>query len=857
MKALLRMYFFVGTVILATHYSHAQVVDPGFPITDVYQPATVRAVLRQADGKYLVGGSFLKINGIAIPSGLIRLNADGSIDQQFTTTAAVQTAPYALRQLPSGRILLFSPGTITVAGQSFRNLVQLNPDGTLGPALATGTGSPGGSGRVVAVQPDGKILLGGLFTSFNGVASPYFVRLNTDGTVDTQFTTNLGTGFTGGITAMLVQPDGKIVVGGRFQNFNGTGRRLLVRLLADGSYDSSFVPVVAGPSYAFVAHIALDPRNNDIVIEGAGLQNQSGTFQSMLRLTSTGSQDPQFLAGSGQGCYLTDYGGNDQLAIDTQGRIVQGGCFERFNGRQTVVNSSLVRLLPTGAPDPQFPTGPTLLGSINHVLLEPNGRVVVAGNFKKAVGTDGASIVRLESNAQPDTTFQAQLLAAGQINKLLTQPDGKILLAGRFTDINGLPASNVARLNANGSRDATFVNSGPDYTVESIALQPDGRILVGGNFKAVAANTAPLVARLQANGAYDATFTTSIAPLNASDDVSAIVVQADGNVVIGGSSLSFAGGARGTLHRLLSNGQLDQAYEANVRVASSQIQVLSLALLPDGRLYSGGFYSPSNAPTYTSPALIRLNNDGTLDPTFALPASGTELAVFQVLPLAGGQVLAAGRFANYNGVPRVNMVRLNANGTVDTGFNANINYFNLAGADIYCVVPQPNGRLLIGSTLSIQINGVNQGPLVRLLPDGTLDTSFAANSTLVNGYVYGAAVQVDGGIVVAGQFERIAGQPRVSLARLTAPQVLVAARSAAQTATTSWPVPARSWLYVAADLAQHPSDLTLFDMQGRRVLSMQPVQAVSKLDIRRLPAGVYLLRVDYADGPVTRRVIVQ
>lgn len=853
MKHLLRAAALGAALLLSTApLSQAQTLDPTFPVTDVYQPATVRALLRQADGKYVVSGNFIRANGTASPR-LLRLNADGSLDQAFTTLANAQTAPVGLRQLPSGRLLLLGSGTLSVGGQSYRNLVQLNADGSVGPSLLTGTGSSG-LAKVVRVQPDGKILLGGTFTAFNGVASANFVRLNADGSVDTQFAANMGTGFTGEVTTMLVQPDGKIVVGGRFTNFNGTGLRMLARLNADGTVDGSFAPVVNGPSYAYVAHLGLDPRTNNLIIEGSGLQTPGGNFQFIQRLTTTGAYDPQFSPASGQtSCFATDFSGNDQLLVDDQGRVLLGGCFESYYGAPAPVNSSLVRLLPNGTLDPAFAPGPNLLGTINGLVLQPDGSVVAAGNLKTAFATNGASIVRLSGTAQPDASFQADLLAAGYVNTLLSQPDGKVLVAGRFTNVSGQPASNLLRLNPDGSRDASFTTAGPDYLVESLALQPDGKILVGGRFRKVAGSAAPLVARLQPGGQFDPSFSTSLIPNGTSSSVSALAVQADGSVLVGGTTLSFTGTFGTALHRLLPSGQTDQAYEASLTASPvKQEQVLSLALLPDGRLYSSSFYYATNpAP---GPVLVRRNPDGMLDPTFAVPTATSGDWVQHVLPLPGGKVLAAGSFASYNGVARVDLARLNADGSVDTGFDAGLT----AGSSLNQVTVQPNGRLLLSANVSARVGGVSKGPLVRLLPDGGLDNTFAASPALIAGSVYSTLVQADGGIMVGGQFSQVDGQPRLSLARLTAPQVLATAPAALADATTeAWPNPVHSVLHLRLNPALQPRRAELLDLTGRLVRTQPLTSATADVSVQQLPTGLYLLRVTYASGPVTRRIVVE
>jgi uncharacterized delta-60 repeat protein len=279
--------------------------------------------------------------------------------------------------------------------------------------------------------------------------------------------------------------------------------------------------------------------------------------------------------------------------------------------------------------------------------------------------------------------------------------------------------------------------------------------------------------------------------------------------------------------------------------------VLSLALLPDGRLYSSSFYYATNPNP--GPVLLRRNADGTLDPTFTVPTVASGALVNQVLPLPGGQVLAAGSFASYNGTPRTDLVRLNANGSVDASFDAGLT----AGADVGHVTVQPNGRLLISSSFFLRVGGVSMGPLVRLLADGAYDNSFAAGPGLISGSVYSTLVQADGGIVVGGQFSAVDGQPRLGLARLTAPQVLAAAPATADATTEAWPNPVHDVLHLRLNPALHPQRLELLDLTGRVVRQQAAPSATADVPVQLLPAGLYLLRVTYAAGPVTRRIVLK
>src|SRR5690606_36450331 len=147
---------------------------------------SVLSTVIQADGKIIVGGDFTSFNGTII-NRIARLNTDGTLDTDF------------------------------------------NP----------GTGFNYGV-RSTVIQVDGKIIVGGGFTSFNGTIINRIARLNTDGTLDTDF--NPGTGFSSGVYSTALQVDGKIIVGGDFTSFNGVSRGRIARLNTDGTLDTDFNP---------------------------------------------------------------------------------------------------------------------------------------------------------------------------------------------------------------------------------------------------------------------------------------------------------------------------------------------------------------------------------------------------------------------------------------------------------------------------------------------------------------------------------------------------------------------------------------------------------------------------------------
>jgi len=254
-------------------------------------------------------------------------------------------------------------------------------------------------------------------------------------------------------------------------------------------------------------------------------------------------------------------------------------------------------------------------------------------------------------------------------------------------------------------------------------------------------------------------------------------------------------------------------------------------------LLSGAFGSPGAAQT--------------LDASFIASTFYAPGTVYSVLEQPDGKVLVGGTFSAYGGTTRANIARLNPDGSLDAGFVPPAS----ATGSVNCILLQPNGRMLLSGTYAAAGLPTN---LTRLLLNGQADASFAATA-VPNSTVRALLIQPDGKIVLGGSFTSVDGQPSQDLARITAPSVLsVAAPQAVANRTKVWPVPAHTNLMVAPDASAHPQALDLLDLLGRTVHhQLLNGAAPVSLPVANLPAGMYLLRVSYAEGAVVRRVQVQ
>jgi uncharacterized delta-60 repeat protein len=196
---------------------------------------TVNTLTLQSDGKILVGGYFGSYQGVGA-NIIIRLNSDGSRDTSFNIGTGFDNWVYSLSLQSDGKILV-GGGFTSYQGVGANRIIRLNSNGSRDTSFNIGTGFDNWVYRL-ALQSDGKILVGGDFTSYQGVEANIIIRLNSDGSRDTSF--NIGTGFNNWVYSLSLQSDGKILVGGGFTSYQGVGANYIIRLNSDGSRDTSF-----------------------------------------------------------------------------------------------------------------------------------------------------------------------------------------------------------------------------------------------------------------------------------------------------------------------------------------------------------------------------------------------------------------------------------------------------------------------------------------------------------------------------------------------------------------------------------------------------------------------------------------
>ncbi len=340
--------------------------------------ARVLSTAMQGGGKILVAGDFNSMGGQP-RDRIARLNPDGTPDPDFAPV--VNGSVTCMAVLADGGIIIGGDFS-TVGGQSRQRLARLNEDGTLDENFNPGIS--GGSSpylHCMALQADGKLLIGGTFTSVGGTGRSRIARLNPDGTLDAAF----NPGANGTVRTVAIQADGKIVAGGQFGTFAGGTRAYIARVGADGVLDADFDPVMN----SYVNCLALQ-KDGKIVVGGEF--NLVGTVARNFaaRLNADGDMETAFNPAPNAPVRC--------LAVQTDGKIYIGGDFQSLG---TTARNRLARLGPDGVPDATFI--PSAGSTVHSVTLQADGKVVVGGNFTSFGGQTRNRVVRLENDSATDS----------------------------------------------------------------------------------------------------------------------------------------------------------------------------------------------------------------------------------------------------------------------------------------------------------------------------------------------------------------------------------------------------------------------------------------------------------------------
>jgi len=481
---------------------------------------SLQALAVQADNKVLLGGSFFGLNGTYDLPKLLRTSADGVRDETFTQLVPNSEGGYSLaaNYFEAITSLLALPDRIVVGGWYSSTIFNGNPlyhdarifilaggDGAWVSSLTfrsrpkNTTGSTNSDVLALARRSDGKPLAGGSFTQ-EDYAGTYYYGLclfsSTTWQPDGSFKPVVGG--QPDVRSLALQTDGKLLTAGDFYLVDSTPENGLARFSASGSLDTTLTtPLVEGG----VINSVLARNDGKLVVGGYFYYISDTSVYRDIALLSAGGV---FESGNAVGMH-------NALALATDNKVLtalyHNPGIKGLNADLTV-DSSFV-------PGSGIPNSQTEY--VNTVVVQTDGKILVGGSFSSFSGVARQNIVRLNSDGSIDNTFVPPAFTIfyglSEVYAIALQPDGKILLAGRFSTVGGVASPTVVRLNSNGSVDASFQAPFGDFgsTAYALALQPDGRILVGGGMQIVEGESIyNSLVRLHPNGSRDSTFSSSV-----------------------------------------------------------------------------------------------------------------------------------------------------------------------------------------------------------------------------------------------------------------------------------------------------------------------------------------------------------
>lgn len=671
--------------------------------------AGVFGLVVQQDGSVVACGSFQNVDG-RVHRRMVRVSPSGSVDDGFNPN--VDDDIYALALMENDHLLI-GGSFFSVNGTPRSRIARLDSNGVLDTGF-----DPGAAGFVfaIAVQSDGQYLVGGDF----GVT-----RIDSAGTVDSIFNPNAD----GAVRSIAAQADGRIFLGGDFQNLGTDARRGIALVNADGSLVTAFDAGANGN----VGGIALQADGKILVTGGFGtIGTQSRNFVARLSgypapqaLTVPSTIRVQWLRSGGPeltsvffnqsndgGISWTGLGYGTRIAggweitgvnlltsdtVNAVGRTASGG----GNG-----SSGLVETVATfPVLDPDFLPNPD--GAVFAMAMQPDGQIVAGGSFSDLDGSPRANLARVGFDGVLDPGFTAS--TDSSVRSIAVLNDGRLLIAGTFTLVNSASKVGLARLNPDGSTDLTFTID-VDAAVNCLLVQPDGKILLGGAFSQCGGAARNRLARLNADGTLDATFDPGVT----GNAVHSLARQQNGDILIGGDFTQVVGTNRNNLARINATGSLDVSFDPNVNGA-----VFAMVVQPgSGKITLGGGFSLVG--TTARNFFARVLSSGAVDAGFDPAPNG----LVQTLVLqADGKLVVGGEFDQLAGLARHKVARLNADDTVDGGFDPNADGF--AYPSLYA-----DGRVLLGGFFST-VNGATRNRMALLNNVAAKQTLSAIQPTAV------------------------------------------------------------------------------------------------------------------------------
>ena len=818
MKVKLVLFMLLGCLI---SFSQSGEIDTTFGINGKVVTGfgtnnnTANAVAFQTDGKFIVGGTYVSNRGDN-DFALARYNSDGTLDTTFGSEGKVITNFGNSNYNYINSIYVLSDGKIMVIGTS--GMVSLAPKLAIVRYHINGTidESFGTNGKIISslipyspygnklvFQPDGKFLITSC-KQYSSDPNYYFgvERYSPEGVLDTTFGTDgqavssFGNGQS--IPASLaLQPDGKILVAGRYQPTNA--RQLaLMRFTAEGSIDTTFDSdgkIVTNFGNGSVSEAIDVSVNSNGKISVTGIVHTTPRNFGLVQYNSNGSLDTSF-DGDGKAtiAFQSNFETINSVTRQSDGKflvVIKSDDFvlttadfivRRYNSDISLDTSFGV----DGQTSAAFTTG---MNESQAAGIASDGKIVVVGKAAAAefANTDFA-IARYSANGILDTSLHSdgKITSAfekgnDQLTHVLMLPDDAFITVGtsgyRLSNNSTYKDIVLSKFNANGTLDSSFGVLGKvvsvfgqnNNAITAAALQPNGKIIVANTYYNVSLGNSFLyeLIRYNANGSLDTLFGTN-GKISLSIESSTIAIQPDGKIVVGAMGAPNTANAGYNIFKFNENGTPDTSFDTDgcaiVTFGTTYYGEMAVLLQPDGKIVITG--AASNPEVFNNtPAFVaaRLNSNGSLDATFGTNGKAVGLINDNCFAHAGflqpdGKILIAGISFGSGGI-YFSTLRYTENGMLDTAYGTDGTTSTNLFYDyriINHVLLQPDGKFLVALSKYNQPLNSYDFRIRRFNPDSTYDNDFGGpvgvTTSFFNGYdeAFAMGLQSDHKIIVGG-----------------------------------------------------------------------------------------------------------
>jgi len=689
----------------------AQVIDVDFN-PSFNTPTSINSVIELEDGKLIIGGNFSNVNN-SRQNGLAFLNSDGSLDERINLGEGLKGAINEMILASDGNIII-GGNFSSYQGNTFNNLLKIQPNGEVDTTFKTGTGFDNVVYDMVELS-DGGFLISGAFDNYQGVPVNKLAKLTSDGRLDITF--NQGNvGLENPITTrplLRVGPNNILFGIGDFSTYNGVIQPI-ISIDENGEVNNTFQIAELEETIWWIEDMVLRSNGQISALTAASNSqlltfSQEGFIAEIIDRESNGS--PMIRAISTEDEFGSIYFGG---GVNFSG----GG-----NGSGHPHNPIYVDLI-NGYFHPHSSAQVGADNEISFIKVLKDNSVLIAGSFTQIGITNKFGIAKLGSFGNLDNSFEAKILNSGTVQGIALQSDGKILSGGVFFDASGNAVNHIARIQADGSYDESFQQDiiFNKFPIVDISLQQDGKLLI---CTAVDRVNDHGVHRINPDGRTDLSFNFPTIEIQGGGDLfSSIIALPNGRIAVTGKSIP-------------------------------------IAPLPTSERGNG---------------ILWLENDGSIDLNFTNAFTAENIQ--EVFPLSDNSMFITGNAISFMGSPNTDLMKITPQEEMDDKFNLlSFRRENSPGL-VQKIDVEENGNILVGGYFNSLNNLPVSNSFVALFPDGAINeesgigSGFTRNDNQIP-QIHALKVLSNRWTVVAGDFHNYQNIPVNSVVVLGADKQLI------------------------------------------------------------------------------------